>query len=109
MSSLDKSPNQPKRKSKKPAAMEAPFVDQVEALFRRYGYRDWAVVVRAQGKAPERWCAAGDGQDWIADREAMGTMYYELADLQAIIVKLQREQELEARQAKIEENKPLTA
>lgn len=90
MTDLNTSPNQGKPPPKKQT-----FVEQVEAVFRRHGYRDWAVVVRQDGKKPERWLGAGYGTDAFQDREAVGMLMFELQMLQdsatALANRLERE------------------
>lgn len=90
MSALDQSPNQGR-----PPSKPLDFVSQVEALFRRHGFTDWAVVVRQPGVKPSRWLGAGAGIDPIQDREAVGLLHLELAALasDAIILAAKLEKE----------------
>ena len=45
------------------------FEDAVEALCLKYGYSDWAFVVRKPDRSAKGWWVAGEGKDAIDDRE----------------------------------------
>lgn len=74
----------------KPMKRRKTFVEEVEDLFLRHGYRDWAVVVRREGTEPEKWCAAGIG-DPAKDGEALAVMHFELEALQQQIMALAKD------------------
>lgn len=91
-SHLDQSPNQgPKKRPAKVFPMSA--VDEVEAVFRKHGYRDWAVVMRKAKTKPERWAVAGEGMNAWDDRAAMSALYLELECLQDTLLRYMNEQE----------------
>jgi hypothetical protein len=63
-----------------------PFRHAAQALFEKYGYADWALVVRAVDGQKESFWDAGDGKNPIGDRERAGLLYFEMAELQESIV-----------------------
>lgn len=67
-----------------------PFERAVEQLIEKYGYADWAVVVRSDAPLTLGWYVAGDGKDTALDRERAMVLYGELAALQDLILTTQK-------------------
>lgn len=77
----------PEPPKKKPAL---PFEQAVEALLQRYGFVDWAVVVRRPDNETRAWWVAGDEKDQAADRARAMVLFGEMGALQDTILLTQR-------------------
>jgi len=63
-----------------------PFHEAFTNLMERYGYVDWAVVVRKVDSDMDAFWEAGTGKSVVGDRERADVLYAEIGRLQATII-----------------------
>ena len=97
-SHLDQSPNQGPKK-RPPKVFPMSVVDEVEAVFRKHGYRDWAVVIRKAKTKPERWATAGEGINVWDDRAAIAVLHFEMGVLQDTLLQYTNQEEIKVNRA----------
>ncbi len=62
------------------------FESAIEAVCKRYGFSDWAVIARKGDRSTTGWWVAGDGRDPVDDNERALLLHARMAVLQDTII-----------------------